>query len=99
MIPASTYLPRTISSTIAASSIHGTGAQNLSSALRSGCNAVSGMAFGPDFAKRLLASVLVRPEYWANALLILIQMLSEFLVSAVRRQSHQSMTQTVTSRE
>ena len=34
MIAASTYLPRAISSTIAASSIHGTGAQNLVSALR-----------------------------------------------------------------
>src|ERR1039458_9893257 len=61
MIPASTYLPRAISSTIAASSIQGTGAQNLASALRSGCRAVSGIAFGPDFSNRLRASPLVRP--------------------------------------
>src|SRR5580704_5226232 len=61
IIPASTYLPRTISSTIAASSIHGTGAQNLASALRSGCRAVSGIAFGPDFSSRLRASSLVKP--------------------------------------
>jgi hypothetical protein len=33
MIAASTYLPSTSSSTIAASSIHGTGAQNFSSAM------------------------------------------------------------------
>ena len=39
MIAASTYLPSTSSSTIAASSIHGTGAQNFSSAMRNGCSA------------------------------------------------------------
>jgi hypothetical protein len=61
MIAASTYLPRTISSTIAASSIHGTGAQKLVSALRSGCRAVSGISFGPDFSNRLRASSLLRP--------------------------------------
>ena len=61
MIAASTYLPRTSSSTIAASSIHGTGAQNLVSALRNGCRAVSGTAFGPNFSSRRRASSLVRP--------------------------------------
>ena len=61
MIAASTYLPRTTSSTIAASSIHGTGAQNLVSALRNGCRAVSGTAFGPNFSSRRRASSLVRP--------------------------------------
>ncbi len=39
MIAASTYLPSASSSTIAASSIHGTGAQNFSSAMRNGCSA------------------------------------------------------------
>jgi len=61
MIAASIYLPRTTSSAIAASSIQGTGAQNLASALRRGCRAVSGIAFGPDFSNRLRASSLVRP--------------------------------------
>ena len=61
MIAASTYLPSTSSSTIAASSIHGTGAQNFSSAMRNGCSAVSGIAFGPNFSSRRRASSLVRP--------------------------------------
>ena len=61
MIAASTYLPSTSSSTIAASSIHGTGAQNFSSAIRNGCMLVSGMAFGPIFCSRRRASALVRP--------------------------------------
>ena len=61
MIAASTYLPSTSSSTIAASSIHGTGAQNFSSALRNGCSAVSGIAFGPNFSRWRRASSLVRP--------------------------------------
>src|SRR5579863_7423627 len=61
MIVASTYLPSTSSSTIAASSIHGTGAQNLVSALRNGCRAVSGTALGPNFSIRRRASSLVRP--------------------------------------
>lgn len=61
MIAPSTYLPSTTSRTIAASSIHGTGAQNLVKALVSGCRAVSGIAFGPDFSKRIRASSLVRP--------------------------------------
>ena len=60
-MPASTYLPRTTSSTIAASSIQGTGAQNFVSALRKGCMAVSGMALGPNFSRRRRASSLVRP--------------------------------------
>ena len=61
MIAASTYLPRTSSSTIAASSIQGTGAQNFASALRKGCIAVSGTALGPNFSSRRRASSLVRP--------------------------------------
>ena len=61
MIAASTYLPSTSSSTIAASSIHGTGAQNFSSAMRNGCTLVSGIAFGPNFSSRRRASSLVRP--------------------------------------
>ena len=61
MIAASTYLPSASSSTIAASSIHGTGAQNFSSARRNGCSVVSGIAFGPNFASRRRASSLVRP--------------------------------------
>ena len=61
MIAASTYLPSASSSTIAASSIHGTGAQNFSSAMRNGCSAVSGIAFGPNFSSRRRASSLVRP--------------------------------------
>jgi len=61
MIAASMYLPSTTSSTIAASSIHGTGAQNFVNALRNGCTAVSGTAFGPNFSSWLRASSLVRP--------------------------------------
>ena len=61
MMAPSTYLPSSTSSRIAASSIHGTGAQNLVKALVSGCSAVSSIAFGPDFSKRLRASSLVRP--------------------------------------
>jgi hypothetical protein len=61
MIVASTYLPSAIWSTSAASSIHGTGAQNLLSAIRNGCRAVSGTAFGPNFSSRWRASSLVRP--------------------------------------
>ena len=62
MIAASTYLPSASSSTIAASSIHGTGAQNFSSAMRNGCTLVSGIAFGPHFSSRRRASPLVRPS-------------------------------------
>src|SRR6202034_2729465 len=47
---------------IAASSIHGTGAQNLDSAIRQGRIAVSGRAFGPNFASSACASPLVRPQ-------------------------------------
>jgi prepilin-type processing-associated H-X9-DG protein len=52
---------QTESSTIAASSIQGTGAQNLASARRKGCTAVSGTAFGPNCSSRRRASSLVRP--------------------------------------
>lgn len=61
MIPASTYLPSTHSSTTAASSIQGTGAQNFSSAVRNRCAEVSGIAFGPDDASLARASALLRP--------------------------------------
>jgi PAS domain S-box-containing protein len=42
--------------------IHGTGAQNLVSALRKGCRDVSATAFGPNFSIRRRTSSLVRPE-------------------------------------
>ena len=61
MIAASTYLPSASSSATAASSIHGTGAQNFSIAIRNGCSDVSGIAWGPNFSGRRRASSLVRP--------------------------------------
>ena len=61
MIAASTYLPSASSRRIAASSIQGTGAQSLASALRNGCTAVSVTAFGPNCFSRRRASSLVRP--------------------------------------
>src|ERR1700729_1434041 len=63
IIPASTYLPSANSTTMAASSIHGTGAQNLSKAMRIGCVLVSGIALGPDFASRRRASSVVKPPF------------------------------------
>ena len=42
-------------------SIHGTGAQTFSSAIRNGWSDVSGIAFGPNFASRRRASSLVKP--------------------------------------
>src|ERR1700722_10218280 len=62
MIEPSTYFPSTSSSTTAASSIHGTGAQNFSSAIRNGCMLVSGTAFEPTFSSRVWASSLERPR-------------------------------------
>src|ERR1700722_21011225 len=62
MIAASENLPSTSCSAIAASSIQGTGAQSLRSALRSGRGVVSGVAFGPTTFSRLAASSLVRPQ-------------------------------------
>ena len=56
MIAASLYLLRTISSTIAASSIHGTGAQNLDNALCKGRTSVSGIVFRPNCSSRRRAS-------------------------------------------
>jgi hypothetical protein len=44
-----------------ASSIHGTGAQNLLKALRMRCAEVSGMEFGPNLFRRIPASALERP--------------------------------------
>jgi len=61
MIAASTYLPSTSSSTIAASSIHGTGAQNFSIAIRNGCMLVSGIALAPNFFNRPVASAVDSP--------------------------------------
>jgi hypothetical protein len=61
MIVASTYLPSATSSKIAASSIHGTGDENLLNPERNGCTAVSGVAFGPSFLSRIAASSFVRP--------------------------------------
>src|ERR1700677_2178666 len=61
MIAASTYLPRISSRPIAASSIQGTGAQNFANAILSGCSAVSGIEFGPEFFSRVCASLAVRP--------------------------------------
>jgi hypothetical protein len=62
MITASTYSPSASWSAIAASSIHGTGAQNFSSAMRSGCSTVSGIVFGPNLSRRRRASSLLRPS-------------------------------------
>src|ERR1035437_6007459 len=61
IIAASTYLPSATSSTIAASSIHGTGVQNFLNAERNGCTAVSGIALAPNLLSRISASSLVRP--------------------------------------
>src|ERR1700685_4461161 len=61
MTAASIYSCRTAWRMIAASSIQGTGAQNLASAIRHGRSVVSGIALGPYFASRALASSLVRP--------------------------------------
>jgi hypothetical protein len=63
MIAASTYSPSATCSTIAASSIHGTGAQNLPSAIRNGFKVVSGAALGPNCLSRRPASSLVRPVW------------------------------------
>src|ERR1019366_6396060 len=61
MIAASTYLPRDISRTTAASSIQGTGAQNFVSALRHGRIAALGIVFGPNSSSLRRASSPVRP--------------------------------------
>jgi hypothetical protein len=61
MIADSRYLPSASWSTIAASSIHGTGAQNFSSAMRKGCALVSGIALGPNLSSRRRASSLAKP--------------------------------------
>jgi hypothetical protein len=46
---------------MAASTIQGIGAHNFSIARRAGCDDVSGIEFGPAFAKRTRASLLVSP--------------------------------------
>jgi hypothetical protein len=46
---------------MAASSNHGTGAQNLTKAFRNGWADVSGIAFGPSFWRRMDAATLVSP--------------------------------------
>ena len=84
MIAASTYLPRAISSTIAASSIHGTGAQNLVSALRSGCRDVSGSAFGPNFSVRWRTSSLESPAGSGAFLTGAEAMIHTYFVSSLR---------------
>ena len=61
MIAASTSLPSASCKTMAASSIHGTGAQNFASTLRNGRGVVSGMALEPSVCRRRRASSLVRP--------------------------------------
>lgn len=61
MIPASTYLPGAHCCTTAASNRQGTGAQNLSSALRKGWADMSGIAFGLDSVNLRRASSLRRP--------------------------------------
>ena len=66
MIAASIYLQSTNSSRTAASSIQGTGVQNFSSAMRSGCMSVSFTAFGPHFSSRLRASTVVSPPLLAS---------------------------------
>src|SRR5580704_3826686 len=93
------YLPRTISSTTAASSIHGTGAQSWVNALRKGCRAVSGTAFGPNFSRRRRASSLVSPvAVWTSIVVAINSSLAcqcfktgddveEFLVDAILAQS------------
>ena len=62
VVPASEYLPSANSTTIAASSIQGTGAQNLSKDMRIGA-LVSGIALGPDFSSRRRASSVVKPPF------------------------------------
>ena len=61
MIAPSMNFPKESSSTIAASSIHGIGAQKLAKALANGCRVVSGTEFGPNFSNRRRASSPVRP--------------------------------------
>src|ERR1700683_1058462 len=61
MTAASIYSCRTAWRMTAASSIQGTGAQNLASAIRQCRSFVSGIALGPYFASRALTSSLVRP--------------------------------------
>jgi len=62
MIPASTYLPSTTSSTIAASSIKGIGVNSFSNATRAGFDAVSHIELGPNRSALRRASSLVRPS-------------------------------------
>ena len=93
MIDASTYLPSASSSRIAPSSIHGTGAQNFSSALRKGCALVSGIALGPNFSNRRRASTSVKPLWGPTglgvAVLIGVITLPPGWVCAVVRSSSQ----------
>jgi hypothetical protein len=53
--------PSVSSSTMAPSSIHGTGAQNFPNALCSECSEASGMALGPSLASAILACALLNP--------------------------------------
>jgi hypothetical protein len=61
MIPASTKRPSTHCKITAASSIHGTGAQNFSSTMRHVLADGSGSTFVPDSARLRRTSVLLRP--------------------------------------
>ncbi|MGA2416361.1 MAG: hypothetical protein ABSF59_18045 [Candidatus Sulfotelmatobacter sp.] len=80
MSAASVTLCSTNCNTIAASSIHGTGAHNLSIILRKGWSATLGMEFGPTAWRRLLASCVVSPDLSADA--ALDGLLAEFRDSA-----------------
>jgi hypothetical protein len=62
MIAASTYLPSASSSTITTSSIHGTVAQNIPSAMRNGCACVRHRV-GANLASRRRASSPVKPYF------------------------------------
>src|SRR5581483_2639072 len=62
MTAASTLLCSSSSSRIAASNIHGTGAQSWLPSVRSGCSRSSGTALGPYCWNNLLASCVVSPD-------------------------------------
>jgi hypothetical protein len=87
MIVASTYFPSAISSRIAPSSIHGTGAQNFSSAPRKGCALVSGIPLGPNFSNRRHASSSVKPLWGPTGMGVagLIEVMSLLRGFALRR--------------
>ena len=67
---------------IAASSIHGTGAQNLAIAIRHGRMPLSGIAFVPCAANNARASSLVRPDDRDGLLLVVVALIVDELDSA-----------------